>query len=284
MFLMTRPSPQIPEEIQTAAAAWLARRDRGLGAHEQDRYLEWLQADPQHGQAILFLERAWRCMDHLDKWRPAHSSVPNPDLLAPRRSARWWVWSMGGALAASLVIWLGVRLSAPPGPAGRSVPIAGIEAAVGEMREGLRRQVLPDGSILELTEGAEVVVAYEADERRVRLIRGEAFFTVARDVHRPFVVEASGVAVQALGTAFSVVMGKLDVSVTVTEGSVEVRDQPHPHGLGPPSDPIILTAGQRAVLRYHRLIPYEELPRFREEQRRAAEASQAWQAAGDNQP
>jgi len=276
--------PLFTEEIQTAASAWLARRDRGLGPNEQDRYLEWLYADPRHGRAILHLERTWRAMDQLEKWRPAHSSVPNPDLLAPRRSTRRWVWSLGGALAAGLAVWLGVSVSPMPVPSGPPGSIAGpASLAAGEVGESLRRQVLPDGSTLDLAADAVVEVVYAADERRVRLVRGEVFFTVARDENRPFLVEASGVSVQALGTAFSVVLGEIDVSVLVTEGSVEVRDENPPAVAGAVSDPIILTAGQRAVLRYHRLIPYDELPRFREDQRRAAEAGPGQAVATDPQ-
>lgn len=282
---MPRPAPLFAAEIQTAAAAWLARRDRGLGPNEQDRYLEWLYADPQHGRAILHLERAWRALDLLEKWRPAHSTKPNPDLLAPRRSSRRWAWSLGSALAASLAVWVGVNV--PPASVLSTPPevIAGLEPVVAlEVGEGWRRQILPDGSTLDLTQDAVVEIAYAAGERRVRLIKGEVFFTVARDESRPFVVEASGVAVQALGTAFSVVLGKIDVSVMVTEGSVEVRDRAPPPSGGAVGDPIILTAGQRAVLRYHRLIPYDEPPRVREEQRRAAEPGLRWLEAGDFQP
>ena len=41
------------DAIETAATAWLARRDRTLTAAEQDAYLQWLREDPRHAAAQL---------------------------------------------------------------------------------------------------------------------------------------------------------------------------------------------------------------------------------------
>jgi len=85
------------------------------------------------------------------------------------------------------------------------------------------RQILPDGSIVELKEGARVTVAYAATLRRVVLDRGEAHFQVAKDASRPFVVSARGVEIRAVGTAFSVQLRPNQVEVLVTEGRVAVE-------------------------------------------------------------
>jgi transmembrane sensor len=49
---MTRPEPDSPEAQRRAQAAadWLVRRDRGFTAAEQDAFLDWLAADPRHGE------------------------------------------------------------------------------------------------------------------------------------------------------------------------------------------------------------------------------------------
>jgi transmembrane sensor len=51
---------------------------------------------------------------------------------------------------------------------------------------------------------------------------GEAFFTVAKDPRRPFVVRAGGLQVIAVGTAFNVRKAGDRIVVTVTEGAVRV--------------------------------------------------------------
>ena len=237
------PNPSTPSDsAATEAAAWLARRDRGLTAAEQDAYLEWLRADPAHGQALKQQERVWSVLDHLEQWRPAHSAAPNPDLLAPPRSRRpYWLAAAGLALAAALAVLITVPRSALPTAPADLAPRR--EAIV---HPGPERRTLDDGSVVELNHDARIEVIFTARERRVKLVHGEAYFTVAKNPDRPFIVEASGVAVRAIGTAFSVALGRTDVAVLVTQGSVQVMDQARTTDL---------TAGQRTVVRLIRLRP-----------------------------
>lgn len=86
-----------------------------------------------------------------------------------------------------------------------------------------RRQVLADGSVVVLREGAEIAADFSRTTRRVTLRRGEAHFAVAKNPARPFIVTALGVEVRAVGTAFSVGLGGAAVDVLVTEGRVAVE-------------------------------------------------------------
>jgi transmembrane sensor len=241
----------ISEEIQDAASVWLSRRDRGLTAAEQDAYLEWLYADPLHGRAIVQLERVWATLNKLEQWRPAHSKIPNPDLLAPWRHARLYWLSTALAAAAAIgmafYVWL-------PGRAG-SAPVRR-EAIV---HPGPEKMALTDGSIVELNRGARIDVQFTPGERRVRLLAGEAHFTVAKNPDRPFIVSADAVAVRAVGTAFSLSLGAQELSVLVTEGKVQVDGQGAgsreqggdgslPEAQRPAPGPLLLTAGQRTVI------------------------------------
>jgi transmembrane sensor len=83
------------------------------------------------------------------------------------------------------------------------------------------RRILPDGSAVELKEGAQIEVNYSGAFRRVVLRKGEAHFEVVKNA-QPFIVEAAGVSVRAVGTAFSVQLGSEQVEVLVTEGRVRV--------------------------------------------------------------
>ena len=86
-----------------------------------------------------------------------------------------------------------------------------------------RQETLTDGTVVELRDGAKLTIAFTADLRRVRLEHGEAHFQVAKNPARPFVVDAGGVDVRAVGTAFSVQVGAAEVEVIVTEGQVAVE-------------------------------------------------------------
>lgn len=233
-------SPSDPAPHATAAAAWLAKRDRGLSALEQDAYLEWLRADPQHGAAITHLEKTWGALDALAEWRPAHSPQPNPDLLARPRFGAWLRRPvlvgtlMAAALAGGFLIYRG--LMREPAPVMRVIPSP-------------ERLTLADGSVVELNHGGRIEAAFTPELRRVRLLHGEAHFTVAKNPLRPFVVEVDGIAVRAVGTAFDVLRSAGAVEVLVTEGKVHV-ERPAVAGNHPAAtpSPTPLVAGERAVV------------------------------------
>jgi transmembrane sensor len=102
---------------------------------------------------------------------------------------------------------------------------------------------LADGTKVTLNTNSAVHVALSAMERRVDLIDGEAFFEVAKDTRRPFVVSAGGKLIIAVGTKFSVLRGVLDTRVVVTEGRVKVEEM---HGSVIPGPATELPAGSIA--------------------------------------
>lgn len=87
------------------------------------------------------------------------------------------------------------------------------------------RSLLPDGTIVWLNAGSKLY--YENDfngtTREVRL-EGEAFFDVAKQLHRPFIVHTSGIDIRVLGTAFNVKSYPEDktVETTLYRGLVQV--------------------------------------------------------------
>lgn len=208
---MKRPEPDSPEAQRRAqtAADWLARRDRGLSAAEQDEFLQWLAADPRHGEWFALHRGIVADFTALAQWRPEHSEEPNPDLLAPPRRRIHWLVPTALAAAAAVAVALAWWRVVPAAPA----PVASAEP---------ERRILEDGTAVELNRGALVTTAFTPTARRATLVRGEAYFTIAKDPNRPFVVRAGGVDVRAVGTAFSVRIDPTAVEVLVTEGRVAV--------------------------------------------------------------
>jgi len=223
--------------IDDAAARWVARRDRGLDAAQQDEFLAWLAADPRHGERFARHLRGWSELAQLAQWRPEHGALPNADLLAPParglrpRSRRVLLFLVPLSLAAALAVALLVRPSALPPAA----PVA--------IETGYHRELLDDGTVAEFNHGARLVVEFTPAVRHERVTRGEVLFTVAKNPARPFVVEAGGVTVRAVGTAFNVRLGSATVEVLVTEGRVQV-DRP----AAPLVSPALVSAGERTVM------------------------------------
>ena len=250
-------SPTNPPEtdpIALQAAGWLIKRDGGLTATEQDEFFSWLGADPRHGEAFARQQRTWKDFNQLAQWRPEHSAEPNPDLLARRPTLspsnglarRWPMWATLAA-AASLTIAL---LWEQPWSRPAAMSVGTAPTAISALTY-YGRHTLEDGSVVELNAGARIEVDYQPTERRVRLLQGEASFTVAKNHDRPFIVRAGGVDVRAVGTAFNVRLDAKSVEVLVTEGKVRVDDAARGDSLlaaTTPGEPPVLSAGQKVLV------------------------------------
>lgn len=195
------------------AARWVVRMDRRLSATEAIELETWLAADPRHRQEFNRSGGAWR------KFRELGAAVRRaPAPIVARR--RWSNPTLVG-LAAAAVLALAMIYLSPRGDQVLSVA----EPAPAPARAATSRQ-LADGSVARLKEGAEIVEEFSAHERRIRLVRGEAYFKVTKDPSRPFLVQIGDITVRAVGTAFSIRYTVRDVDVWVTEGTVQVSPRP----------------------------------------------------------
>ena len=86
------------------------------------------------------------------------------------------------------------------------------------------RVSLPDGTALTLNALTTVQYAMSDGQRQVA-IDGEAYFDVARDPEHPFVVNAGGMNITCLGTAFNVrnYSSEREASLVLCEGKVRVK-------------------------------------------------------------
>jgi transmembrane sensor len=214
--------PSDAEAIEARAAAWMAQRDEGLTPSERREFKRWQESDPRHGAAVARLGSTWSLLHGAHELRPEIVARPDRDLLAPpRRSPPRFVWPALAAAAAIAVLVTSVALWSLE----RDRMLSTLRVTTQQYTTpagGYERVTLADGSIVELNASTELNVSYTPTDRRVRLARGEAHFTVAKNKHRPFWVEAGGMKVRAVGTAFNVRLGQTQVEVLVTEGRVRV--------------------------------------------------------------
>jgi transmembrane sensor len=111
----------------------------------------------------------------------------------------------------------------------------------------LATHLLPDGSVIELKEGANIEIDYSPAFRRVRLIEGRAHFTVAKNQVAPFIVIVGELEVRAVGTEFSVHMDARRVEVLVTEGRVDVDQTIQPVAAGSPQNARSVRASRQTL-------------------------------------
>jgi len=225
------------------AARWLARHDRGLTAAEAAEFAQWRAAAAAHGQEFDRIAGTWAAAEGLKADGELVALALRLDLetLELKRQARIrrrrQAWTGALAAAASVAIAWAVWWRAP------ETPRPTMAAAVEVVPATVRRVALADGSVAEVRGNSEVVPQFTATERRVRLVRGEAHFVVSKDAARPFVVEAGGLAVRAVGTAFNVRLDEAAIEVTVTEGKITLHETARVSADAP-----TLVAGQRVVV------------------------------------
>ena len=107
---------------------------------------------------------------------------------------------------------------------------------------------LADGTVITLQPGGSIVVPHAFDDKREVELSGEAFFNVAHDPRRPFLVYARGVTTRVLGTSFNTQapeQGK-EVIVSVRTGRVSVLT-PRRQAGSPVMKEVILTPNQQVV-------------------------------------
>jgi len=230
-----------PEDTEREASDWFARMNAGdVTADDHARFEAWLRAHPCNVKAYAELEATW---NDLVRSGPLVRAVYFGQVMnaASARSARTPRW-LAGALAATVAaIVLGATWNFY-----KQQENTRFQTAIGEQVAVM----LPDGSSFNLNTNSRVDVDYSQRSRVIRLERGEAYFKVAHDAHRPFWVHAGDRWVRAVGTAFNVYLRPAGVQVTVSEGTVNVVDASG--GESPPSDAAYaksaaaVTAGERA--------------------------------------
>jgi transmembrane sensor len=195
------------DDIRAEAAAWLARlRSDAPQAEDHAGFQAWLAESPAHQAAFEQVTAAWDLVGgaaHVHRLQ--RTAMPKT-----RRGVL-----IGGAIAVGTVaasaaafgIWRGMRLQT-------------LQTDLG-MQE---RVTLADGSSIMLDAKSKLRVAYGSERRAIVLEYGRAFFQVAPDPLRPFVVSAGGHDVVAIGTAFDVRCEDNAVSVTLEHGRVSVSE------------------------------------------------------------
>jgi transmembrane sensor len=243
---------QDPEHDETYAEAadWFARLHDGEVTVEQTMEWQHLMAQrPTFAAAYARIAEVWDALDAIPITPPAPSareqrdrydgSVPVSSWLKRQRVMtlpRWSVPLMAACLVGAAVgYWL----------------IFGTTAS-GYVLQTPRGQnqafILADGSRVNLGANTRLEIRLGADYRRVDLIRGEAFFAVAKDPRRPFTVRSGDASVTAVGTEFSVNRAADQVLIAVIEGRVVVAAGPQTNQPSVPEQKRQLDAGEEISL------------------------------------
>lgn len=262
-------------QIEETAAAWLLKSEHAADWSPADaQQLEaWLSASPSHQVAFIRVRAVWSRAGRLKTVAAAFGDgvpargdirqlpffelaraeghgtaapVPQPELVKHSGASgrvRFAIAAAAAIVLASvgLASWWLTREKAFETPIG-----------------GLTTVPIQDGSRVTLNTDTRVSVGLTDEQRHITLARGEAFFDVAKDPQRPFVVGAKDKRVVAVGTRFGVRIDGDEVRVTVTAGRVRVEDGDEHAG----RTLAYLSAGESALLpaAVRKAIPVEQEP------------------------
>lgn len=243
------------EAIEDVAAVWFWKKDSGNWTDQDQAEFEvWLNVTA-HRVAYLRLKAGWKGAERLKalgagtprgevpspgqwgndrflggknagKQEPAavfleqpetpDAGTVTPDAGTATPQSRSRFKRLRWALVASAILALGVTIYDQTvhmwWEGQYSTPIGGLDTIS-----------LADGSRVTLNTDTRISVDLGEKERRIELSKGEAFFVVAKDATRPFVVYAENKRVTAVGTEFSVRRDADDIKVVVTEGRVKLE-------------------------------------------------------------
>ncbi|WHT73017.1 FecR family protein [Myroides odoratimimus] len=126
----------------------------------------------------------------------------------------------------------------------KNISVNNQELTYSTSNELAKHIILPDGTAVTLSSNSTLIVSNEFNQsnREIKLL-GEAYFKVAKDASKPFIISSDNFETQVLGTSFWVKPNIVEVST----GRVKVSNSLDRENY------VILTADEKALLKDHRL-------------------------------
>lgn len=242
---MSSLTPADRDRLRSEAAEWLNLSLSGdMNDNDEKAFEAWIQTSPDHGHMYATVQTHWGMIGAL---------ADNPLILAAHRRDI----KMIDSAPARKRRFPGLAFAAVAGIVGLVILQPGMIDFGGRFGQPSAQPIenqfpqriaktLSDGSVVTLDADSEMRVTEMGSRRRVELVRGRAFFRVAKDASRPFSVAAGGKIVHAVGTAFDVRIVGEEVIVTLVEGKVRIEDPPKlfVSGIG-----VDLVAGMQLIAR-----------------------------------
>ncbi len=197
------------DALAREALHWLVRQKGGdFSAGEQAELERWRGRSEAHRRAFDEACALWDDPALLEALKRVERSADLPHRASPRRRRRLLAPALATALVLAVLLWLDpwTRLQADH------------RTAVGERRS----LTLEDGSRLRLNTDTAIALDLNANERRLRLLKGEVYCEVRPDPARPFIIEGAASHTRVTGTAFTVLREGGSDTITVLRGEVNV--------------------------------------------------------------
>jgi transmembrane sensor len=197
--------------LSDQAIEWVILLHSGNATEADQRQAQhWQNRSPVHQKAYREAEQLWQEMGQA--LQP--SEIKSPPASSPKQKSSASQW-----LAAGWAVAIIICVLITPFSTFTDRWLSDYHTAVGEQKH----ITLSDGSRVILNTDTALAVEWNSSGRRIRLLRGQAQFTVARDPLRPFEVATDNAVIKALGTIFEVLDDEQNTRVTVLEHAVSIK-------------------------------------------------------------
>lgn len=195
---------------------------------EQEQLFDWVSQNPENKKVFDDYVSLWSVRQNASREFNVQSGLSRLndrinefEKQEQRKNAFWNVWNMAAAILLLVVSGFTLYFNGIAAFEDHAQSLLSETSATDQ----LSVVTLSDGSVITLNKQATLKypATFDAKTREVYL-SGEAFFQVAKDSSKPFVIHANGVTTTVLGTSFNVKASADSVTVSVATGKVRVSD------------------------------------------------------------
>jgi transmembrane sensor len=198
-----------PQQFKQAVTWFVRLQSEQCSEQDQQLFATWLAKNSAHRAAYTKAEQLWGTMDNL-------KTLDDIPALTTARHAKPEKSHLASIVSFVLMILF----------CGAAYTEYSTETLTYTTIQGEHRHIiLADNSQVDLNTNTQLQVKISLLQRQVRLIQGEALFTVSHEPLRHFTVQADGLRIRDIGTRFNVHLESERVTVAVLAGEVELDDE-----------------------------------------------------------
>lgn len=201
---------------------------REASAFEQEQLFEWVSRSKENQKVFNEYSAAWSkqeqeqsVFDSRNALRKLNDKIDAYETSENKKVVFWNRWNIAAAIAfmviAGFVLYNTTRNSSE----------IRIDSLLSEFVTTARKDTirLSDGSVITLNANSSLKYpeTFSAVNREVYLT-GEAFFEIAKDSSKPFIIHTGSITTQVVGTSFNINTSDSNIIVSVATGSVKVSD------------------------------------------------------------
>ncbi|KAA8735416.1 DUF4880 domain-containing protein [Acinetobacter qingfengensis] len=202
---------QSAQNIAEQAAEWVVKLSTGQCTNQDLIALEqWKQQSPEHLQAFEQLYHLIQNVQSLQQHNlNSQNNLIKQYVLKRKRKTNHHI---------SLLLLVFIM-----GSIGYILPWQTWTADVRNDQQVWQQQKLQDNSLISISGKTAYNIQYSSQQRKIELLHGNILVDVAKDKHRPFIVDTGNVKVQALGTRFIVQHHQNLTIVSMLESKTQIN-------------------------------------------------------------